>query len=318
MKNHKILIAGAGGFIGGHLVKRLLEQNNSICAVDIKSKEHWFQIHDQASNLDTFDCRINDNFEKIKNIKFDLVINLACDHGGVGYLINNDYRNLTDVTINLNLLNFAITKKIKKYLFASSACVYNKSLQEDINNIVSLRESDAWPANPDMLYGFEKLYSEEVCRSAQATHNIKVYIPRIHGCYGPHNHYNNIKEKAPNALARKALNDKFIEVWGSGKQLRSFMFIDDAVTGIIKLLNSEYHQPINLGSSKTVSMTQVAEIANNIVGLGKEIRYVTGTVGVNARTSDNTLIRKVLGWEPEIDITTGLTRTIEWLKTKNG
>lgn len=316
--NQTILVAGAGGFIGGHLVNELVNHNNLVVCVDIKCSNDWFQQNTQSANLENFDCRIAENYKKIQSFKFDIIINLACDHGGVGYLINNDYRSLSDVTINLNLLTFALETRVKKYLFASSACVYNKHLQENISTIVPLAESDAWPADPDMMYGFEKLYSEELCKAAQAVHGIKIYLPRIHGCYGPFNHYNSIREKAPNALARKALDEELIEVWGTGKQMRSFMYVDDAVTGLIKLIESEYHLPINLGSSRMVSMEEVAELANSIVGLKKEIKFVPGTVGVNARTSDNTLIKNILGWEPTIDIRAGLIKTIQWLKTKNG
>lgn len=307
----KILVAGAGGFIGGHLIKRL-STSNEIVATDVKSLNKWFQVHN-VSNFPKFDCRDKSNFEKVKS-QYDIIINLACDHGGVGYLTNNDYRCLTDVTINLNLLDFAVDTKSLSFMFASSACVYNKSLQDDCSSVVYLAESDAWPAWPDMKYGLEKLYSEELCLATQQQHNIKMFIPRIHGCYGPYNHYNDIKEKAPNALMRKALFDDVIEVWGDGTQKRSFMYVDDVVDGIIRLLESDYHQPINIGSDQVVTLSEVADIAKDVANRDIPVVYLPGTVGVASRCSDNTLVKQILSWEPTIDLVTGLTKTAGWLR----
>lgn len=310
------LIAGAGGFIGGHLIRRLLNEGNRVIGIDIKPTSQWFQVHDDAINLESIDLR---NVNQLPSFAFeiDTVINLACDHGGIGYLVNNEFRSLFDITININLLNFAINNQVKNYLFASTACVYNSELQEDNSQDVYLKESDAWPALPDMKYGLEKLYGEELCMQAAKHHGINVYLPRIHGCYGPYNHFNNIKEKAPNAILRKALTeDAEIEIWGSGLQRRSFMYVDDAVEGICRLLKSNWHTPINLGSNQTVTIDQVANTAIQLSGKDLAIRHVDATVGVNSRSSDNTLIQHVLGWQPSITVEQGLALTKPWIENE--
>jgi GDP-D-mannose 3',5'-epimerase len=310
------LIAGGGGFIGGHLIRRLLNDGHRVVAVDIKPHAEWFQLHGDAINLELIDLR---NIDCMPNISFDVdtVINLACDHGGIGYLVNNEFRSLFDITININLLNFTIARGIKNYLFASTACVYNSTLQQDSSQDVYLKESDAWPALPDMKYGLEKLYGEEMCMQMASQFDINVYLPRIHGCYGPYNHFNNIKEKAPNAILRKALTaHDTLEVWGTGQQRRSFMYIDDAVEGICRLLQSSWHKPINLGSNKTVTMDQVAQTAIALVGRPLSISHIDATVGVNSRSSDNTLIQQVLSWQPNITIEQGLSLTKHWMENE--
>ena len=310
------LVAGAGGFIGGHLIKRLLAEDHRVVAVDIKPLKEWFQLHSDAVNLELADLRKIDSIPNIA-LPIDTVINLACDHGGIGYLVNNNFRSLFDITININLLNFAIASSVKNYLFASTACVYNSTLQEDSSRDVYLNESDAWPAMPDMKYGLEKLYGEEMCMQMAEQYGIQVYLPRIHGCYGPYNHFNDIKEKAPNAILRKALTaETVLEVWGTGQQRRSFMYIDDAIEGMCRLLKSDWHQPINLGSDRTVTMDQVAKTAIALVGRPLEIQHVDATVGVNSRSCDNTLIRQVLGWQPEITIEQGLAMTKPWVENE--
>ena len=309
----KYLIIGAGGFVGGHLIKKLLIDGHDIVAVDIKPLSDWFQVYNDSICIDNIDCRISEKVKKLPTA--DFVVNLACDHGGVGYLVNNDLRALLDVTININLLQFVIDNNISDYLFASSACVYNSQLQDDNARDIFLKEADAWPSLPDMKYGLEKLYSEELCLEVQKKYGIRMYLPRIHGCYGPYNHFDNIKEKAPNALLRKALicKDEF-EIWGSGKQRRSFMYVDDAIEGICRLMKSSWHLPINLGSDITVTIDQVANIALDIVGKQVPFKYVDAAVGVQSRSSDNKLISNVLGWKPAIDIKTGLSCTRPWME----
>lgn len=306
------LITGAGGFIGGHLVASLINSGNKIVATDLKPLAHWFQVHNGAYNIPDLDLRTN--LDPLP-LEVDCIINLACDHGGVGYLTNNDFRALMDISINTNLLKFALHNKISDYMFASSACVYNSKLQEDSSQDVYLKESDAWPALPDMKYGLEKLYSEELCLQAQKLHGIRVYLPRIHGCYGPYNHFNEIREKAPNALLRKTvMANQSVEVWGTGDQRRSFMYVDDAVTGIIKLLSSSCHVPINLGSDVTVTIHEVAKIAQQVVGKNLAIIPVDGTVGVNSRSSDNTFIVDQLDWKPSITIEQGFQKMLPWIQ----
>lgn len=308
------LVAGAGGFIGGHLIKRLLAEGNQVIGVDIKPLDKWFQLHESAINLASVDLRLIDNMPTLA-YNIDTVINLACDHGGIGYLVDNEFRSLFDITININLLNFAISSQVKNYLFASTACVYNSSLQDDDSQDVYLKESDAWPAMPDMKYGLEKLYGEEMCMQMAERYGINVFLPRIHGCYGPYNHFNDIKEKAPNAILRKALTaDSELEIWGTGNQRRSFMYVDDAVEGICRLLDSNWHTPINLGSNQTVTINQVAETALAVAGRQLPLRHIKATVGVNSRSSDNALIQHVLGWQPGITVEQGLALTKPWIE----
>lgn len=306
----KYLVTGAGGFIGGHLVKELLK-NHQVIAVDIKPLDQWFQVHSTV-NIPNIDLR--NNVDSLPS-DVDYVLNLACDHGGIGYLSNNNLRSLLDVTININMLNFVLKNSIPNYLFASTACVYNEHLQTNNSIDVYLKEADAWPAAPDMKYGLEKLYSEELCIEANIKHGLKVYIPRIHGCYGPYNHFNEIREKAPNAILRKVLmSDTSVEVWGDGNQRRSFMYVDDVVTGIIKLINSDYHRPINIGSDMTVSINSVVATAMNIVGKQLDVRHVPGALGVQSRSSDNSLIVEQLGWKPSITINQGFEKMLPWMR----
>ena len=243
IKNKKILIVGAGGFIGGHLVKKLLNNGNSIVASDIKPKEYWFQDIDEAENHYAMDMKDINNCRKVTK-GVDYVFNMACNMGGMGFIENNKAECMQSVLINTNLLIACKEDKVKKYFFSSSACAYNKSKQQDVF-IEGLKEEDAYPADPEDGYGWEKLFSERMCRHFMEDYGIEVRIARYHNIYGPYGTFDGGREKAPAALCRKVINakknnDNKIEVWGDGKQTRTFLNIDDCVEGTLRLFDSNY------------------------------------------------------------------------------
>ena len=250
---------------------------------------------------------------------FHTVYNLACDHGGIGHIMNNKLESMKDVMINTNLIESAVINNVKKYLFTSSACVYNTSLQSNINNFRALKEDDAYPAQPDSQYGWEKLFSEMLCTEYHNEYGIKIYLPRIHGCYGPNNHFDDGKEKAPNALIRKAieskiLNKNYIEIWGDGKQKRSFMFVEDCVEGLMKLVQTDYHKPLNLGNNSIVSIDYCVDIICKIIGTALVKNYqVNETQGVRVRNSDNSRLYRILKWQPSISIEQGFIKLYDHL-----
>ena len=317
-KNKKILVVGAGGFIGGHLIKKLLENGNSITAVDIKPKEYWFQDFDIVKNYYSTDMKLYDNCIKLtKNI--DYIFNMACNMGGMGFIENNKAECMQSVLINTNLLIASKENKIQKYFFSSSACAYNISKQQN-NFVDGLKEEDAYPADPEDGYGWEKLFSERMCRHFMEDYGIQVRIARYHNIYGPFGTFDGGREKAPAALCRKVINsklnnDKIIDVWGDGKQTRSFLYIDDCVDGTIKLFESNYAEPVNIGSDEQVSINQMIEILEEISenkDLKKEY-LLDKPKGVRGRSSNNDLVKKVLGWEYQIKLRDGLKKTYEWI-----
>ena len=317
-KNKKILIVGAGGFIAGHLIKKLLENGNSLTAVDIKPKEYWFQDFDIVKNYYETDMKLSDNCIKLtKNI--DYIFNMACNMGGMGFIENNKAECMQSVLINTNLLIASKENKVQKYFFSSSACAYNISKQQD-NFIEGLKEEDAYPANPEDGYGWEKLFSERMCRHFMEDYGIEVRIARYHNIYGPFGTFDGGREKAPAALCRKVINsklnnDKIIDVWGDGNQTRSFLYIDDCVDGTIKLFESNYSEPVNIGSDEQVSINQMIDILEEISenkDLKKEYQ-LDKPKGVRGRSSNNDLVKKVLGWEYQIKLRDGLKKTYEWI-----
>ena len=317
IKNKKILVVGAGGFIGGHLVKKLLENKNSIVAVDIKPKEYWFQDYENVSNHYSMDMKDISNCRKVtKNI--DYVFNMACNMGGMGFIENNKAECMQSVLINTNLLIACKEDGIKRYFFSSSACAYNQDKQKNVF-IEGLKEDDAYPADPEDGYGWEKLFSERMCRHFMEDYGIEVRIARYHNIYGPFGTYDGGREKAPAALCRKIINAKKnnenkIEVWGDGKQTRSFMFIDDCIEGILRIFFSKFSDPINLGSSEKVSINQMIKIIEKIALIKVEKNYLLNKPkGVRGRSSDNKLIKKVLNWEPSIKLNEGLKKTYQWI-----
>ena len=317
-KNKKILVVGAGGFIAGHLIKKLLENGNSISAVDIKPKEYWFQDFDIVKNYYDTDMKLYDNCIKLtKNI--DYIFNMACNMGGMGFIENNKAECMQSVLINTNLLIASKENKVQKYFFSSSACAYNISKQQD-NFIDALKEEDAYPADPEDGYGWEKLFSERMCRHFMEDYGIEVRIARYHNIYGPFGTFDGGREKAPAALCRKVINsklnnDKIIDVWGDGNQTRSFLYIDDCVDGTIKLFESNYSEPVNIGSDEQVSINQMIDILEEISdnkGLKKEYQ-LDKPKGVRGRSSNNDLVKKVLGWRYQIKLRDGLSKTYEWI-----
>ena len=319
IKNKKVLVVGAGGFIGGHLVRRLLKEDNSIVATDIKPKEYWFQDYDKAENHYSMDMKDINNCKKVtKNI--DYVFNMACNMGGMGFIENNKAECMQSVLINTNLLIACKEVKVKRYFFSSSACAYNTAKQQDVF-IIGLKENDAYPANPEDGYGWEKLFSERMCRHFMEDYGIEVRIARYHNIYGPFGTFDGGREKAPAALCRKVIcakknNENKIEVWGDGKQTRTFLYIDDCIEGTLKLFESDYSKPVNIGSDEQVSINQMIDIIEEISNIKKLNRdyLLNKPKGVRGRSSNNDLVKKVLNWNYEIKLKDGLKKTYDWIE----
>ena len=318
IKNKKILVVGAGGFIGGHLTNRLLRDGNSIIATDIKPKEYWFQDFENAKNFYSTDMKDIINCRNVTE-GIDYVFNMACNMGGMGFIENNKAECMQSVLINTNLLISCKENGIKKYFFSSSACAYNTSKQQKIF-INGLKEEDAYPAYPEDGYGWEKLFSERMCRHFMEDYGIQVRIARYHNIYGPYGTYDGGREKSPAALCRKVFkakknNEKKIEVWGDGKQTRSFLYIDDCIDGTLRLFNSNYSDPVNIGSDEQVSINQMIEIIEDVSGTKKleRVYQLDKPKGVRGRSSNNDLVKKVLNWSFKIKLKEGLKKTYDWI-----
>ena len=312
----KILVTGAGGFIGGHLVKELLKRDYKIRAVDIKPIEDWYQTFSEAENFQ-LDMSLKDNcFKMVKGT--DEVINMACNMGGMGFIENNKALCMLSVLVNTHLLMACKEFKVKKYFFSSSACAYNKDLQNQ-TSITGLKEEDAYPANPEDGYGWEKLFSERMCRHFLEDYNLDVKVARYHNIFGPNGTYDGGREKAPAALCRKIIESKInktdkIDVWGDGEQTRSFLYIDDCVEATLKLFDSNYHGPINIGSEEKVSINEMIEKIESISGIKVKKNYqLDKPKGVRGRNSDNTLIRSQLNWDTKFTLSQGLEKTYKWI-----
>ena len=319
IKGKKILVVGAGGFIGGHLTNRLLKDGNIIVAVDIKPKEYWFQDFDNVENHYSMDMKNIDNCRLLTK-KIDFVFNMACNMGGMGFIENNKAECMQSVLINTNLLIACKENEIKKYFFSSSACAYNKTKQQEVF-IEGLKEDDAYPADPEDGYGWEKLFSERMCRHFMEDYGIPVRVARYHNIYGPHGTYDGGREKAPAALCRKVImankkNDDKIEVWGDGMQTRTFLYIDDCIEGTLRLFESDYSDPINIGSDEQVSINQMIEIIESVTKTKKlkRIYQLDKPKGVRGRSSNNDLVKKVLNWSFKIKLNEGLKKTYDWIK----
>ena len=321
IKNKKILIVGAGGFIGGHLVKRLLDDGNYIVATDIKPREYWFQEFEKAENHFSMDMKDIGNCRKVaKNI--DYVFNMACNMGGMGFIENNKAECMQSVLINTNLLISCKETSVERYFFSSSACAYNKTKQQNVF-IEGLRETDAYPADPEDGYGWEKLFSERMCRHFMEDYGLQVRVARYHNIYGPFGTYDGGREKAPAALCRKIIkakknNKNEIEVWGDGMQTRTFLYVDDCIEGTLRLFESDYSEPVNIGSDEQVSINQMIEIIEGISGVKKlnRVYQLDKPKGVRGRSSNNDLVKKILNWSYKIKLREGLKKTYNWISSE--
>ena len=320
-KNKKILVVGAGGFIGGHLVKKLLANGNQIVCCDIKPKEYWFQDFDETENHYAMDMKDILNCRKVsKGVNY--VFNMACNMGGMGFIENNKAECMQSVLINTNLLVACNEHKVEKYFFSSSACAYNIDKQQQ-SFIEGLKEDDAYPANPEDGYGWEKLFSERMCRHFMEDYGIEVRIARYHNIYGPYGTYDGGREKAPAALCRKIIqakkeNAESIDVWGDGEQTRTFLFIDECIEGTLKLFESDYSEPMNIGSDEQVSINQMIDIIREIAEIEKLNKnyQLDKPKGVRGRSSNNELIKKVLNWSYQMSLKDGLTKTYKWIENE--
>jgi len=314
----KILICGAGGFIGGHLASKFSKDNNIelVCA-DIKPKEYWFQNFDNAKNF-SLDLKDYDNTLKVCD-SVDYIFNFACNMGGMGFIENNKAECMLSVLINANLLRAAKENQSKKYFFSSSACVYNGSKQNQ-TFIDGLKETDAYPADPEDGYGWEKLFSERMCRHFTEDFGLETRVVRYHNIYGPLGTFDGGREKAPAALCRKIINakknnDNKIDVWGDGEQTRSFLYIDDCLKGTLDVFNSDSSEVYNIGSEEQVSINQMIQIIEEIADFNVKKNYqLDKPKGVRGRSSDNSYITKKIGWKSEHSLKQGLTKTYNWIE----
>lgn len=314
----RVLVAGAGGFIGGHLVKKLLSEGFSVRAVDIKPIDKWWQFHPAADNWNGEDLRLKHRcIAACKDI--DHVYNFAADMGGMGFIESNKALCMLSVLINTHLLQAAVAENVQRYFYASSACVYKASRQSS-TSLEALRESDAYPAMPEDGYGWEKLFSERMCRHFMEDFRLQCRVARFHNIYGPHGSWNDGREKAPAALCRKIAEAKKkdsgeIEVWGDGTRTRSFTYIDDCIDGIRKIMDSDILKPINLGSSEQVSIDTLITHISNLAKYPVRRKYdKTKPLGVHGRNSDNDMILDLLGWEPTTPLKEGLKETYDWIE----
>lgn len=320
LANERIVVCGAGGFIGGHLVTDLLSQGIHVLrAVDVKPLVDWHQSSPEVENLqlDLKDRAAAD--EAVRDA--DIVFNLASDMGGMGFIENNKALCMLSVLINTHVLLAARERGVKRVFFASSACVYNSDKQKNAQ-VRPLKEEDAYPAMAEDGYGWEKLFSERMCRHFEEDFGLQCRVARYHNVYGPLGTYNGGREKAPAAICRKVIEAKVsgtgeIEIWGDGNQTRSFMYIDDCVKGTQMIVESDIHEPLNLGSSELVSINQLVDIVEEIAGVKLRRSYNLGAPkGVNGRNSDNTKILEYLQWEPSIRLRDGMARTYEWISNQ--
>ena len=309
----RILVCGAGGFIGSHLVKDLKKQGHYVIGVDLKFPEYDLTVADQYHIQDLRDPTV----ARILVEGVDEVYQLAADMGGAGYIFTGD--NDADImhnsaTINLNILDAMRRHNVKNVFYSSSACMYPAYNQEDPANPL-LAEDSAYPAAPDSEYGWEKLFSERLYMSYARNYGLRVRIARLHNVFGPYGSWNNGKEKAPAALCRKvAMAEDIVEVWGPGVQTRSFLYIDECIEGINRIMAGDYDKPLNLGSERMIIINQLVFLISKLAGNTVSVNNIDGPVGVMGRNSDNKLIREVIGWAPQDNLEYGLNKTYNWIK----
>lgn len=319
LRGMKVVVCGGGGFIGGHLVGQLQTDGvDVIRAVDIKPVAEWYQVH--RGGVENFRADLKDIQACRRAVEgANLVFNLAADMGGMGFIENNKASCMLSVLINTHLLVASKEAGVSRFFYSSSACVYNGDKQTS-PDVVPLKESDAYPALAEDGYGWEKLFSERMCRHFEEDYGLQCRVARYHNVYGPWGTWTGGREKAPAAICRKVLEAvnsgrHEIEIWGNGEQTRSFMYIDDCLQGTKLIMQSDIHEPLNLGSDELVSINQLVDIVESFAGVKLKRRYnLSAPKGVNGRNSDNTLIRARLGWEPSIGLTEGLRKTYQWIE----
>jgi len=318
LRGRKAVICGGGGFIGGHLAKSLRANGVEVIrAVDIKPMDEWYQVSPEVENL-VMDLQDKENcYRAAKGA--DVVFQLAADMGGMGFIENNRALCMLSVLINTHMLMAARDAGVQRFFYSSSACVYNAEKQKSAQ-VIPLKEEDAYPALPEDGYGWEKLFSERMCRHFEEDFGLQCRVARYHNVYGPHGTWTGGREKAPAAICRKVIEAKHsgkhnIEIWGDGKQTRSFMFIDDCTKGTQAIMESEIHEPLNLGSDELVTINELVDIVEGIAGVKLERHYnLSAPKGVNGRNSDNTRILALMGWEPSIRLREGLQKTYAWIE----
>ncbi len=316
-KNQRAVVTGAGGFIGHHLVSYLKARGYWVRGIDVKFPEFGTTSADEFEILDL--RRWDDGVRATRSV--DMVYALAADMGGMGYISSNHARILhNNSLINLHTLEAAHVNCVRRYLFTSSACVYPEYRQQR-PDVAPLREAEAYPADPQDAYGWEKLITEQLCTHYRRDYGIDTRIVRFHNIFGPNGTFTGGREKAPAALCRKIAVAKLtrnpeIEIWGDGEQTRSFCYIDDCVQGIYKLMQSNFDEPLNLGQDRMISINQLAHLIAKIAGYEVRLKHVPGPQGVRGRNSDNSLLRQVLKWEPQISLEAGLAKTYAWIESQ--
>ena len=316
-KTDLVVVTGGGGFIGGHLVARLLEEGHiNVRSVDVKPMGEWYQHHDGVEDMQ-LDLTMRDSCMKALD-GASTVYNLAADMGGMGFIENNRALCMLSVLTSTHVLVAAQEHGVERLFYSSSACVYAADKQIDAN-ITALKESDAYPAEPEDGYGWEKLFSERMARHFREDFGMQTRVARYHNVYGPHGTYDGGREKAPAAMCRKVIEAKMtgdpsIEIWGDGEQTRSFMYIDDCLEGTRRILDSDIIEPINLGSDELVSINELVSIVEEIGGITLNRSYKTDAPqGVRGRNSDNTMIQELMGWAPSVSLRDGMERTYRWI-----
>jgi nucleoside-diphosphate-sugar epimerase len=312
----KALVCGAGGFIGGHLVKRLKAEGYWVRGVDIK--QHEFRKTDTDDFIQA-DLREQDVCRQVtSDLQFDELYQLAADMGGAGYIFTGEHDAVVmhnSATINLNMAERARITGIKKIFYSSSACIYPAHIQEETDN-PGLKETDAYPAGPDSEYGWEKLFSERMYMAYARNYGIEIHIARFHNIFGPYGTWKGGREKAPAAICRKVAETPDggeIEIWGDGRQTRTFLIVDECIEGIRRLMDSQISTPVNIGSDELISINDLAKMAMDIAGKKMSIKHIPGPLGVRGRSSDNTYIQQVLGWCPATKLIDGIRVTYRWI-----
>lgn len=311
-----VLVTGAGGFIGGHLVQALLHEGLKVRAVDLKAPARWHQLFPDAENL-VLDLREKESCRQAVQ-GCDWVYQMAADMGGIGFIEKNKALSMLSVLTNTHMLMASLDAGVSRYFYASSACVYADNKQAHPGT-AGLREEDAYPASPEDGYGWEKLFSERMCRHFQEDFGFSTCVARYHNIYGPHGTFDGGREKAPAAICRKVIEAKLsgnheITIWGDGEQTRSFTYIDDCIHGTRALMQSTINTPLNLGSSEKITINQLVDLVENLAGLKLERHYDrSAPQGVRGRNSDNTRILEKLGWEPSTPLLDGMAKTYEWI-----